>query len=60
LYIRETLKSKRRDDLSLQFYASKQLETTFCEIFLRNQPNMIASCIYKHPRMSIDDSINYF
>jgi len=55
LYIRETLKSKRRDDPSLQFYASKQLETTFCEIFL----NMIASCIYKHPRMSIDDSINY-
>jgi len=38
LYIRETLKSKRRDDLSLQFYASKQLETTFCEIFLQNQP----------------------
>jgi len=32
---------KRRDNLSSQSYVSKQLETTFCEILLLNQRNMV-------------------
>jgi len=53
LYIH--IQFKRRDDLSSQFYVSKQLRNTFSEILLPNQPNMIVGCVYKHPHMSIND-----
>ena len=52
LYIHESLDFRMRDDLAKCMYKSKELESTFIELDLPNQSNMIVGCIYKHPSFS--------
>ena len=60
LYISNDLTFKPREDLSKKLYSAKELETTFCELIMKNQTNVIIGCIYKHPHMDIDNfSKNY-
>jgi len=58
LYINQSLAYKIRDDLSIKCHLSKQLESTFAEISLPNQPNIIVGCIYKHPTLPINELMN--
>jgi len=55
LYIHNDIEHKLRSDLSSKMYKSKELESTFVEISLKNQKNMIIGCIYRHPNMSMDE-----
>ena len=60
LYISNDLTFKPREDLSKKLYSAKELETTFCKLIMKNQTHVIVGCIYKHPRMDIDNcSENY-
>ena len=34
-------------------YLDNQLESTFCQIDMKNHPNIIVESIYKHPHLSI-------
>ena len=56
LYISEKFDYKIRTDLKL--YKSKELESVFIEIINKNGKNYIISCIYKHPKLPIDE-FNY-
>ena len=53
LYISNNLVYKRRNDLEI--YKSNQLESTFIEIINIGRPNIIVSCIYRHPCMSLNE-----
>ena len=60
LYISNDLTFKPRQDLSKKLYSAKKLKTTFCELIMKNQTNVIVGCIYKDPHMDIDNfSKNY-
>ena len=54
LFISNKLSYVPRNDLSNSFSSSGLLESTFCEIKLKNKKNVLVSCIYKHPSMNID------
>ena len=54
LYIAQEINFKQRKDLSNCVYSQKELESTFCELNLKNQPNLIVGCIYKHPGMNMN------
>ena len=49
LYISNSIEYKSRNDLSNHLYLSKELESSFCELNLRKQQNIVIGCIYKHP-----------
>ena len=55
MYIEESLPIKIRNYLSSITYKSKFLESTFAEITLPKQTNIIVGCIYKHPVLSKTD-----
>ena len=58
LFVSNSLDSFSRQDLDKFMYSSKLLESTFAEISIKNQPNVIVGSIYKHPSMPISD-FNY-
>ena len=41
-------------------YKSKELESVFIEIIHKKGKNTIAGCIYKHPKLAIDEFNNHF
>ena len=53
LYILNSYRTKPRNDLSQSLYLDKNLESSFAEIDLPNQTNIIVGNIYRHPSMSI-------
>ena len=53
IYISEKFDYKIRSDIKL--YKTKELESVFIEILNKNGKNYIISCIYKHPKMPIDE-----
>ena len=53
LYILNSFCTKPRYDLSQSLYLDSNLESTFAEIDLPNQTNIIVGNIYRHPCMSI-------
>ena len=55
LYIDNSLISIPRNDLSSHLYSSKLIESSFVEVTLNNQPNIIVACIYKHPAFPIPE-----
>ena len=55
LYISNHLIYKPRKDLNLKMYKSKELESTFVEIVYAKKKNGIVGCVYKHPKMCIDN-----
>ena len=55
LYIDNSLISIPRNDLSSHLYLSKLIESSFVEVTLNNQPNIIVACIYKHPAFPIPE-----
>ena len=59
LYISQSVSYKVRNDLSLLFYKSKQLESIFIEICLKRK-NVIVACIYRHPCMEISEFNSLF
>ena len=48
LYLDKNLKQKLRMDLNI--YHKGMIESTFDEIISKNEKNMVAGCIYKHPK----------
>ena len=36
-------------------YKSKEIESTFIELFNNNNSNMVIGCIYKHPKVSVSE-----
>ena len=58
IYISTDLSYKTRNDLKM--YKSKELESTFIEIVNKKGTNTIAGCIYKHPKLAIDEFNNHF
>ena len=42
------------------FYLSQKLESTFVEIKFKGKKNIIAGCVYKHPKMCIDEFNSLF
>ena len=53
LYLDQNLKYKLRKDLNI--YHKGMIESTFVEIINKNEKNMVAGCIYKHPKQIIPD-----
>ena len=41
-------------------YKSKELEAIFIEIIKKKGKNTIVGCIYKHPKLTIDEFKNQF
>ena len=58
LYVSDRLNFKPRNDLSSLMNKSSQLESTFIEIIYNKKKNILIGCIYKHPKMSIDEFNN--
>lgn len=56
LYIQESLKPSRRQDLESFLYVPKTLESTFGE-FSQGSSNFVVGTIYKHPFMKVLDFI---
>ena len=58
VYIKKGLNYKLRKDLEI--YKSKQLESTFIEVNLKNE-KIVIGCIYRHPSMELSKfNSNYF
>ena len=58
IYIKKVLNHKLRKDLEI--HKSKQLESTFIEVNLKNE-KIIIGCIYRHPSMELSKfNSNYF
>ena len=53
LYIADRFQTRPRKDLEKIMYKSMELESTFREIILKNQKNIIVGCIYRHPNMGL-------
>ena len=58
LYISTDLSYKTRNNLKM--YKSKELESIFIEIINKEGKNTIVGCIYKHPKLAIDEFNNHF
>ena len=58
LYISTDISYKTRNDLKM--YKSKELESIFIEIINKKGKNTIVGCIYKHPKLAIDEFNNHF
>ena len=56
LYLDKNLKYKLRKDLNI--YQKGMIESTFIEIINKNEKNMVAGCIYKHPKQTIPDFLD--
>ena len=55
LYINKNIKSKERTDLEKNLYIPKKLESTFVELIIKGTKNIIIGCIYKHPKLDINE-----
>ena len=53
LYLDKNIKYKLRKDLNI--YHNGMIKSTFVEIINKNEKNMVAGCIYKHPKQTIPD-----
>ena len=55
LYINKSIESKPCKDLEKKLYISKKLESSFAEILIKGQKNIIVCCIYKHHPLDVDE-----
>ena len=55
LYINENIQNTQRTDLETLLYFPKLLESSFAELVTSSKEKIIVGCIYKHPKMDIDD-----
>ncbi len=61
LYVKNNINCKRREDLEKIMYKSCELESVFIEVINEGKKNQIYSCIYRHPKMDLEDfTQNYF
>ena len=56
LYLDKNINYKLRKDLNI--YHKGMTESTFVEIINKNEKNMVAGCIYKHPKQIIPDFLD--
>ena len=56
LYLDKNLKYKLRKDLNI--YQKGMIESTLVKIINKNEKNMVAGCIYKHPKQTIPDFLD--
>ena len=56
LYLDKNLKYKLRKNLNI--YHKGKIESTFVKIINENEKNMVAGCIYKHPKQTIPDFLD--
>ena len=55
LYINKNIESKARTDLEKNLYIPKKLESTFVKLTIKGKTNIIIGCIYKHPKLDINE-----
>ena len=55
IYIRDDFTSKSRKDLDDMLYKQSELESTFIEIIVPKEKNIVCGCIYKHPFMEANE-----
>ena len=60
LYINRNIKSKERTDLEKNLYIPKKPESTFVELIIKGKKNIIIGCIYKHPKLDINEFNTFF
>ena len=60
LYISRNLISNKRPDLEELMYSPKLLESTFAEIQVKNQPNIVVGSIYRHHSLPVNEFNNIF
>ena len=60
LYISKKHNCRRRNDIESIFYKTKELESVFIELIMKNKKNIIIGCIYRHPNMDISEFNEYF
>ncbi|XP_065682310.1 uncharacterized protein LOC136095525 [Hydra vulgaris] len=58
LYINNRLAYKPRNDLLI--YKPKELKSIFIEIINPKKSNIIVGCIYRHPKMSLDNFLSFY
>ena len=56
LYLDKNLKYKLRKDSNI--YHKEMTESSLVEIINKNDKNMVAGCIYKHPKQTIPDFLD--
>ena len=56
LHLDKNLKYKLKKDLNI--YYKGMTESTFVEIINKNEKNMVAGCIYKHPKQTIPNFLD--
>ena len=60
LYISNCFIPNRRTDLEKLMYSPKLLESTFAEIQVKNQPNIVVGSIYRHHSLPVNEFNNTF
>jgi len=60
LYIDDKFNSLPRHDLESSLYKSKELESSFIEINNPGKQNIIIGCIYRHPKMDLNEFNDHF
>ena len=55
IYVSDRLNPKPRKDLENLMYKSEELESTFIEIIIPNQKNILIGNIYRHPSMDLKE-----
>ncbi|XP_065671749.1 uncharacterized protein LOC136089625 [Hydra vulgaris] len=58
LYINNRLAYKPRNDLHI--FKPKELESIFIEIINPKKSNIIVGCVYRHPKMSLDNFLSFY
>ena len=46
---------KAHDDLEKKLYIPMKLESTFVELLIKGKKNIVIGCIYKHPKLDINE-----
>ena len=58
LHLDKQLTYRLRKDLII--YKTKQIKSTFTELFNNNNSNMVVGCIYKHPKVPVTEFTEYY
>ena len=60
LYVSDDMQFTECSNLYESMHKSKELESKFIEIIRLDDKNIIVGCIYKHPKMCVDDFNNNY
>ena len=55
LYMNKNIESKECTDLEKNLFIPKKLQSTFVELIIKGKKNIIIGCIYKYPKLDINE-----